>query len=273
MTGVREALKNPKPYLKVMRNAFTADIEYRASYYILIFSSLVTVFMELAIFKQIFAHREQAGDLHRSQALSFIVLGMIIRTGVMLWSTISEYIDQIRDGSFRKFLMQPLHFPSFFLAQALGPKMTTWTMGLVTVIACKFSADYAPLLPLDRIPHFLMAVAAAYFLTWQMYLTIVYLAFWVEEATFLSTAFNIGMGLFTGTLMPLSWFPKWFAGIIELTPFPLIGSFPLLYGIGALDESLYLRNLTMCFLWIFAVILLNSFLQKRAFTRFEAYGG
>ena len=267
------ALQNPQPYFKVLRNSFIADIEYRSAYYVLILSSFITVFMELTIFKKIFEYKDVAGDLHKSQALSFIVLGMLIRNGVMLWSMVSDSIDQIRDGSFRKFLIQPLHYPSFFLAQAVGPKFTTWTLSFITIVICKQFSDFEVLLPLMRLLPFLLAVGLAYFLTWQFYLLIIYLAFWVEEASFLSTAFNIGMGIFTGTLIPLSWFPEWFRNIIELTPFPLIGNFPVLYGIGAMDTTSYFKNLLALLAWTIAIVLLNSLLQKKAFVRFEAYGG
>jgi len=275
MANLIHAIQNPSPYFKAIRNSFIADIEYRSSYYLLIFASFVTVFMELAVFDHIFSKQESAGDLHHSQALSFIVLGLLLRNGVTLWSNISDWIEQIRDGSFRKFLLQPLHMPSYFFANAIGPKITTWTLSLVTFAICKifFSSQFSMMLPLHKIPMFLMLVTFAYFLTWQLYLTVIYVAFWVEEASALSTAFNLGMGIFTGTLIPLSWFPPWFREIISYTPFPLIGSFPLQFAISEIPTQLFYTQFLSLLSWILLVLFINAFLKQSAFKRFEAFGG
>src|SRR5688572_17475622 len=98
---------------KLMRNAFVRDMEFRINYVILIFSTVIVFFMELAIFAQIYEGRDQVGDLPKSAALGFIVLGSLVRSCTVLWQVIFEFVEQIRDGSFRTYLIQPIHFPSY----------------------------------------------------------------------------------------------------------------------------------------------------------------
>ena len=262
------------PYWIVARNAFAADMEYRVNYFILILSSVITVAMEIAIFRQIFSGRDEAGGLHKDQVLSFIVLGILIRSGCQLWTMISEAVDQIRDGSFRKFLLQPLSYPLYFHAQVVGPKVLTWILSALTVLILSRSSGFEALLPRQNLWPFLVALTISYLLVWQMYLSIVYLGFWIEESHFLTVAFNLGMGVFSGTTIPLKWLPEILQRILRASPLVIVGDFPIRAGLqDAMAQREWQQLALTGTLWFAIFIAGNALLKQRAFKAYEAYGG
>lgn len=273
MRAARPSRWNWRVYQKVARNAVASDLEYRSHYMILLVSSVITIIMELALFRQVYAGRSTVGHLPVELVPSFIVLGLLIRTGASLWSLIYESIEQIRDGSFRRFLLQPIHYPSYFFAQALGPKLPTWGLGMITVLVLKMTPGFESLLPLAHLAPFLGALALTYFLLWQIYLMLVYLGFWIEEAQFLSTALNVGMGIFSGSLVPLDWLPPSLVVLLKLTPFPLLGDFPMRAGLGLLTNGEWLNLAVRAIAWIATMIVLNTVLRVRGLKSYEAFGG
>jgi len=201
------------------------------------------------------------------------VLGMFLRYGSTLWSMISECVEEIRNGNFRRFLIQPIHYPSYFFAKAIGPKIPTWTLSLVTIVALKFFPGFDALLPPGTRLPFLVAAALSYVLIWQIYLLIVYLGFWFEEAHFLSVAFNIGVGILSGSLLPLDWLPDAAVRFLRLTPLPLLGDFPMRTGLGRLDAGEFEIRALQALLWILALIPLLAWTKRRALRSYESFGG
>jgi ABC-2 type transport system permease protein len=264
---------NGRAYWQVLRNALASDLEYRSNYVILMFSSVITVIMEFALFRQVYAGRAEVGGLPADLVPAFVVLGIVIRSGGSMWGHIFDSIEQIRDGSFRRFLLQPIHYPSYFWAQALGPKLPTWVLCVLTVLMLKAFPGFEKLLPLKNVIPFLGATFLSYVLLWQIYLLIVYLSFWLEEAQFLSTAINIGMGIFSGSLLPLNWLPEGLVFFLKLTPFPLLGDYPLRTGLGLLAPGEGLQLTLHALVWVVALTGINAFAKAQGLKRYEAFGG
>ncbi len=263
----------PKAFAKVIRNSVVSELEYRTNYLILIISSVITVVMELAVYKQIYRNRDSIGGLPKSHVLSFVFVGIMVRFASQLWTLVSEAIDEIREGTFRKYLLQPMHYSAYFYAKAIGPKITTWLLMLITISVAKHFTGFEALLPPSTWGPALFATIVSVIVTWQTYLAFVFLGFWVEEATFLSVAFNIGIGLFSGTMLPLSWLPETFTRFLAWTPFPLMGDFPVRAAIGLLQPGEFVLYAQKSLIWIGALIVLNTLLKSGGTRRYEAYGG
>ena len=263
-----------RPYLMILRNSFLKDIEYRANYVIFIFAMVVTVLMEKAVFDQVFSQRESAGNLSRDQALAFILLGTIVRNATAVWVLVGEAVDQIRDGSFRNFLLQPIHYPSYFFAQFVGPKFLTWTLSLVTLwVASLYVPALSALFSWPVGGPFLLSLLLSFTIVGQIYLVLIYLGFWLEDTSFLTISFNIAIGIFSGSQIPASWLPASLVSALQATPFLILGDFPIRAGLGLLSGPDYNHYVILSLAWIAGFTLLNAYLWRAGTKRYESYGG
>jgi ABC-type uncharacterized transport system permease subunit len=155
----------------------------------------------------------------------------------------------------------------------MGGKGFTAIVLVITVLVFKYGFGYIDFLNLGVLPEFIIALLVGTFVTWQIYLTMVYLGFWIEEASFLSTAFNISVGVFSGTLIPLDWIPPLFLNPLKLSPYPLMGDFPLRAGLGTLNPGEFANYMLIGTGWIFGLAALNALLWHRGTKRYEAFGG
>ena len=257
----------------VLRNSLMQGLEYRTDYMMLVFSGVLSLVLEWAVLNAVYGARDMVGALPRERMLGFVILGIALRSSQQLWSLSGECIAMIRDGSFRKFLVQPMHFPTYFFSMALGPKLPTWAMSLTLLLVCKFSGLAPNLFTNATLLPAVIAAGFSIVVLWQIYLMIVLLGFWIEEASFLNITVNIGTGFFAGTMLPLSWLPVGLQHFAQASPFIIIGHFPVSAALGILHPGEFQELLMKALGWTLGLWILNRFLYKKGTAAFEAFGG
>ncbi len=265
---------NLKTFRKVIRNSVLSDIEYRFDYLVLLLSTVLTLVMEWAVFKHVFEGREVVGGFPKTHAFAFILFGMAIRTTQVLWGNTFEMIDEIRDGTFRRYLLQPIFHPFYFLARSIGSKINSIIAITVICLVYKFALG-APesFLTLSNLIPTLLSFAISCLILWSVYLCIIYISFYLEESHFLIMTVNISIGIFSGTLLPLSWLPPWLKTVLQFTPLPLLGDWPLKTALGLLSYQDFLNQLLLAGGWLVLMNVFISIIYKKGMKRYEAFGG
>jgi ABC-2 type transport system permease protein len=260
-------------YWKILRNALSSDLEYRMSYVIMIFSIVTALIMDMAVMNHVFEARSSIGWLKLEDALAFLFVGNWVRLSSQLWSMVSEFTEEVRSGSFRRYLLQPVSFTGVFFARAIGPKLPTWSLFLISTVALKSMGYFDGLFRAGTLIPFIFLWLQSILLIWLLYLLVIWVAFWIEEAHFFSTAFNIGSALFAGTLLPLAWLPSGIQSFLSLTPLPLMGDLPVRAALDQLKPGEATSALFQGSLWAAGFLIAASMLQRRAYRRYEAFGG
>jgi len=266
---------NAKAFGRVLKNTLIMDLEYRFNYVMLVLASLITLVMEWAIFSNVFKDRDVVSGLAASSAFGFILYGLLIRTIQNMWGPIFASIEEVKDGSFRRYIIQPVFHPSYFVAQAIGNKLTPTIAAVVICVFYKFGPFDAPesILALSDLPYTILSFALSTLLLWIAYLLIVYASFFLDESTFLVVSLNIALSLLSGSQLPLSWYPPLVQKIIGLTPLPLWGDWPLRAGLGMLSDAEKIQYLGSWCAWSLALGVLVCFFYKGGLKRYESFGG
>jgi ABC-2 type transport system permease protein len=266
---------NTRAFGLVLKNTISVDLEYRFNYFTLILSSLITIVMEWAIFSNVYEGRTEVGGLPASSAFAFILYGMLIRTVQALWGPVYEAIDEIREGGFRRYLIQPVFHPTYFVAQSIGNKFTPFVGAVLICLIYKSPFFVSPdnFLALGDIPYAMLSFVLSTLLLWIVYLAIIYGSFFLDESSFLIVSLNIAATLLSGSLLPLSWYPELVRTVITWSPLALFGDWPLRAALGLLSEHEKLFYLGSCVGWSLALGLMVVFFYKRGLRRYESFGG
>ncbi|MEO5668690.1 MAG: ABC-2 family transporter protein [Bdellovibrionota bacterium] len=266
---------NAKAFSRVLKNTISVDLEYRFNYVMIALSSVITIAMEWAIFSHVFANRDQVGGLEASSAFAFILYGMILRTVQALWGPIFTSIEEIREGAFRRYILQPIFHPTYFLAQALGNKVTPFIGAVVICIVYKSPLFSSPetFLALGNLPYSVLSFALSTLLLWAVCLMIVYASFFLDESSFLIVSLNIAASMLSGSQLPLSWYPEIVRKVLMWTPLPLWGDWPLRAALGLLSYDEQIRYLGLWALWAAIVFFFVVLFYKRGLKRYESFGG
>ncbi len=264
---------NLRAFVVVTRNSVLSELEYRFNYFMWLLSSLISVAMESAILLLAVKGRGELGGFLETDLWKFVLIGITIRTCTGQWKVVGEGIDEVREGGFRKYLLQPVNYPTYFVARALGDKMTITLLLLFGLAAFKYFDGPGPFLSMTAAPMFLLSFIGVNILTWQIYLMMIYGAFWIDETHFIQIAFNIGMAVFSGSLLPFTWLPEGTRQWVAFTPFQLLGDWPIRSALGRMsfEEFSFLGGQALLWMTIFSLLI---WLMGRAgIRRYEAFGG
>jgi len=262
-----------KAILYIIRNQALSQLEYKFDYVLLLFSSLFTFLTQWALFNHL--PEEAVKNWSRNQLFVFTVIGIFIRSSQMLWTVVNTFVDEIRQGSFRKYLCLPINFNCYYWAYAIGPKLPTWLTSIGILVLFKvFHPDAHSLLPtIPSIIMFLTSFIVAITLLWSIYLSIIYLGIFFDDCHFLAYALNISLGVLSGTIIPLEWLPNYMQTFIKNSFLIHLGHFPLHSALGHYNWVQFTKFLTQGLTWAVILIVLNISLKKYAIKRYESYGG
>jgi ABC-2 type transport system permease protein len=254
----------------MLRNVLIQELEYRAYYYMMIVSLLISFASDFIILK--LAHNgTRISYVEYNQIYSFILFALFARTSNSLWGASLSFEKQIRNGEFRRYLLQPVKFSQVFAVNALGEKLFTWMMLAIIFLGLYFfqSQEKLSLPHIYFYPFMLLSIC----LSWSIFYFFILCAFWLQESAFMISAFNFTTGIFAGSILPIDWLPQSLRHFLFFSPMPYLGHFPISAAMGKMPDTDFSSSLLRGFLWLVFMLSLNSVLFKKGIRRYESFGG
>jgi ABC-2 type transport system permease protein len=187
-----------------------------------------------------------------------------------------EIAQQIRDGKITQFIVRPIGFFGYRLAQETSYQIIKTAMFLpafaLLVVAFR---PYIQLPPFDaaRWGLFLLSSLLAYALLSQFKFLLGISAFWIAEPGGFMEIWNVMTGVFSGRLLPLTLLPAWLQSLGAVLPFASLYAFPVEILLDRVTPDQLMAGFARQIVWL----ALLSFLVRRTWSRgllaYEAYGG
>ncbi|GEM_PF-4539163 len=126
-------------------------------------------------------------------------------------------------------------------------------------------------LPVD-VFSFVLLLIPAFIISFLVYSVLWEIAFWTEHIRGTTGAFQYIIRLFSGSLIPLSFFPGWFKSVSGFLPFEFMAGLPAraLLGEIGFQHALVLFGIGMA--WAGLLYLLTRFMLSRGLKRYSGYG-
>jgi ABC-2 type transport system permease protein len=246
-----------------------AFIEYRAEVLIWMIAGtlpLIMMFIWMGL-----AANGPVGGYAAADFAAYFLLVFIARQFTVCW-VVQPLSREIRLGEMSARLMRPLdpywmhvadHIIALVMRFPIVPPVVLLGLVLTGALA-KLSLAAAPL--------FLLAIAGAWLIRFNMHYSLGLVAFWTDQATsFEGLLFTIYM-VFGGALFPISLLPPAAQDIIALTPFPYMIGFPVDIMLGKLSAVELLRGFGMQLLWTVVFIGTRQLAWRRGLKRYSAVG-
>jgi ABC-2 type transport system permease protein len=218
---------------------------------------------------------EQIGGFNLSEMMTYYLCVTALSVAITPhpeW----EIAQQIRDGKITQFIVRPIGFFGYRLAQETSYQIIKTAMFLpaFALLVLAFRA-YIQLPPLDAMHWSLFSLAAllAYALLSQFKFLLGISAFWITEPSGFLEIWNVLTGVFSGRMLPLALLPGWLQSLGAALPFASLYAFPVEILLGRITPDQLAAGFVRQIVWL----ALLSFLVHRAWRRgllaYEAYGG
>ena len=263
-------------YSKAFEMGFQTALEYRINFLISLISAAYPIFIQTFLWTAIYSNASEAvvyGYTYRQMIAYTFMAGLItriVRTGFEY-----DIMDDIKNGKYSRFLVQPLGYFPYRLCSYFGQKAPNLIIILAILVVVLFglSTFWGMALQFTRILAFLVTLALAVVLNFLIFYCVSSVAFWIVEVGFLFEGIRIITILLSGGIFPLEVFGQRFVQVMNLLPFKYTVNYPINVLNGRLSNSQVLEGAALQILWIMLCLGIANLLWRVGQKRYVAVGG
>jgi ABC-2 type transport system permease protein len=267
-----------RKYWNIFRASLTERLAYRADFFLSTLLRFLPMLTTILLWYAIF---EAAGSQTRLRGfslddmISYLLLVHISRMFSSMPGLAHGIARSIRDGSLKKYLLQPIEMIPYLLSYRVAHKAAYIAMSSAPYALLFFLCRDFFTLPRDP------AVWAAYIAALLMGFLIGFffeagigmMGFWFLEIGSFLYVINTLSFFVSGHMFPLDLLPEPMANVLKFLPFKYLAYFPAMIFLGKVQGPDLVWGLVTEALWAAVLILLANWLYRAGLRRYSAYGG
>ncbi|MFM1996984.1 MAG: hypothetical protein RLZZ111_1371 [Planctomycetota bacterium] len=246
------------------------------------FLPIVTqVFLWTAVFQA--TRRPDIAGYSRDDIVAYYLLTMVTRAFSSMPGLAGGIARSIRDGSVKKYLVQPVDYVSFLLAARIAHKLVYYAVAIVPFAAVFFvcRAYFPPIPDAASVAAFAVSLVLSFLLGFFMEATLGMLGFWFLEVSSIIFAYMLVQYLLSGHMFPidmLAGIPTGFSGVtvadvVRWLPFEYTAYFPAAVWLGKIQGADLVRSLFVEAAWVVVMACACRLAWWRGTRRYSAFGG
>jgi ABC-2 type transport system permease protein len=257
-------------FLAYVRAELALVVEYRAAVYVWMLASSMPLLMML-----IWRHLAEAGPIGGYDAAGFaryFMIGFMVQQLLQVW-VVWHFDEAIRSGTLAIGLLRPVDPYLQAVADNFAANGFRLPVTLAVTAAGLVALGGWDGIRWQELPLFLLALAGAWGVIFNMHYALALLGLWTERVKTLEPWTFLLLAVCGGVLFPLDLLPGEVRAAIDLTPFPYIVGFPVNVLAGGVLGSDAIRCFAMQALWIAILVLCHRLLWRAGLRKFGAVGG
>jgi ABC-2 type transport system permease protein len=271
-----------RKYFNIFRLSLIERLTYRGDFLLGTVLRFLPMLTTILLWQAIYAGANEAGPnseglggFRLNEMISYLLLVHISRMFSSMPGLDAGIARDIRQGTLKKYLLQPIHMIAYLVAYRIAHKIA------YIVTAC---LPYALLFFLCRsfFPPFpdgitVLAYAASlvmgFVVGFFMQACIGMVGFWLLEVTSLFYVMNTVNFFVSGHMFPLDLLPPFWAAVLKALPFQYLAYFPAAVFLGKIEGWDLVIALLVQLAWALTFMLLSLALYHWGLKRYSAYGG
>lgn len=209
------------------------------------------------------------------EMVAYYLLTMIGRAFSSMPGLSRDISKEIRDGSLKRYLTQPVDLQVFYFWSRVAHKLVYYMVATVPFAIlfwlCGSFFTHTP--TVIEWMSLLVALAQAFLIGFLLDSLIGLTAFWLLEVGSISFIFMMLTYFLSGHMLPLDWLPGILGQIVTYLPFQYLAYFPAAIILGKFPPEALVSHLTVAMGWVLALWLLNRGVYALGLRRYGAYGG
>jgi ABC-2 type transport system permease protein len=260
-------------YVEVARSSFRRYLAYRGATLAGLFTNSVFGVLLASVYIALFRDRETGATVAGfalTDLLTFVWISQSLIAVVSLWGW-WDIAQSIQTGDVVSDFMKPFNYYGYWIARDVGRAFAQVLMrGIPTIIIGAALFDMR--LP-DHGWHafaFIVSVALAVAVSFGVRFILNITAFWVTDITGVNSVSLAVVSLFSGMLLPLAFFPRWFEILANILPFRSMVMSPVQAYLGQGNVAIILLGQAT---WFLALVMGGIGLLRLATKRVVIQGG
>jgi ABC-2 type transport system permease protein len=264
----------------ILRTCIEERLVYRADF------ALGTLFRFLPIVTQIFlwgaifevGTSQERGPIegYRYQDMvAYYLLAMVARAFSSMPGLSSGIARDVRDGSIKKYLTQPIDMLGYLFWHRIAHKLVYYVVATGPfVFVFWLCRDYLPGWPdALTLAGFCTSLVMAFLLGYLIESLIGLISFWFLEVSSLLFIYMMLSFFLSGHMIPLDLLPAPVYTVVGYLPFKFLAYTPPAIMLGRYSHAQLAHELFVALTWVVALFLINRVAFARGVRRYAAFGG
>jgi ABC-2 type transport system permease protein len=268
-----------RKYVNIFRVSLIERTTYRGDFLLGTILRFFPVITTILLWKAVFAgadERKSVAGFSENRMIAYLLLIHISRMFSSMPGLSSTIARDIRDGSLKKYLLQPLDMIGYLLSYRAAHKVAyiTTSAGPYACLFLLCSSYFVGLWPdaltlLAYAASLLLAFVIGFFFEASMGMV----GFWFLEVTSLLWVVNTVNYFVSGQMFPLELLGSPWDVFLKWLPFQYLAYFPAVVFLREIEGPALIEGLLVELVWAAILIFLSRWLFARGLRRYSAFGG
>lgn len=259
--------------LEIAKLSMKSNISYVFAAWGAFFSNIFQIFILYYLWMAIYGNNSTLDGIGKDQMITYIILSRILYTQIT-WSFIHVLGNKIQSGDIVMDLLRPVDFQLFTYISRLGDIISFGIMNaipalLLTGICLGLYIPHNPLILIYSVISLLMAITISFFVEFWIGL----LAFYTVNSWGLQTLYEAAIALFSGSLIPLAFFPSGIKPIVNFLPFKDMLYTPISIYLGIAKGNQIIESVFFQFTWVIILLVLSRIMYCFSIKKVTIQGG
>jgi len=256
------------------RKSFQRAAAYRFDAWTRILGNVIMLFVWGSIWYALYRGKGSVENVTFSSMLSYILISQALQgihgAGTPLW----EIQERVRTGDIAMEMLRPYDYPLRMFFTDLGSIFFYFLTAVLPLYTLLFLI-LNPIRPTTLAQGVLFIVSATlgYFIRYCIELTFGLFTFWLVETGGVEDIFYFSISLFSGSVVPLWFFPNWLEHLAFYLPFQGIYFVPNSIFVGQLSGQALLVSLFTQVFWLAVCYALLRYVWAKASMKIVIQGG
>lgn len=259
-------------FSKFLVLAFKEKYAYKFDFYISILASLLIIVVQINVWEALYKG-STVDSASLQQMITYVMISSIIFT--LTKSEAGNKIGRkIEDGSIISDFTRPVNFKNYLFAEDLGNnffQVIFISFPSVFIVSLFYGFSW----PGDFLNSmiFIISVVLGVLISFYIKYIIGLFAFWLETSWYIPFFVFAVFELFSGSTIPLWFFPEWLKNISNLLPFRMIFFEPISIFLNkyAYNDSISIIGIQL--LWLMVLVVLEKLIWSGAQKKIVVHGG
>ena len=264
-------------YYRVFRVSLAERMTYRADFLLGTFLRMLPMVTTILLWQAIYEGSGEdnlAGFKYR-EMIAYLLLVHISRMFSSMPGLAAGISREIREGTLKKYLIQPLDLLGYLISYRAAHKVTYIVMAAlpygIIFYLCRFYFDGIPSASICA--AYLLSLILSFLIGFYFEAAVGMVGFWFLDVTSI-LYIVITLNYFTsGQMLPIDLLPSFWAGFLKALPFQYMAYFPAVVYLGKVQGNDLIWGLALEAFWALFFALLARYLYRRGLRHYGAYGG
>lgn len=266
-----------RKYFNVFRVSLIERMTYRGDFFFSTVLRFLPMLTTILLWQAIFAGsgQEHLSGFSYHEMIAYLLLVHVSRMFSSMPGLSTGIARDIRDGTLKKYLIQPLDMLGYLLSYRAAHKVTYVLStsvpygGLFWVCSGYFDSFPDAVTLAAYLASLIMAFLVGFYLEAMLGMV----GFWFLEVTSLLYVVNTLNFFISGQMFPLDLLPSWAARLLKALPFQYLAYFPAAVFLGKIQGATLIEGLLAQAAWAFGFMVMARGLYRLGLRRYSAYGG